>query len=153
MASPTSPLAASEPDSYVIFKGTAIKISGDKKKVPWFIESTAANHITSDPSLITELVPMSNKVVDAGIGKGMQVCGIGKVKTEAVVLDDVWFVPELSSKNLVSVDQVTNDPDLIITIAGTGCHVKKMSDGSVVGSAHLRPDNKYEVDFLRIHQN
>ncbi|CAN6226664.1 unnamed protein product [Urochloa humidicola] len=152
MASPTTPLAAREPDSYVIFKATAMETSGDMKKATWFIDSTAANHIASDPSFITELVPLSNKVVGAGIGKGMQVYGIGKVNTEAVVLDDVWFVPGLST-NLVSVDQVTTDPDLIITFAGTGCHVKKMSDGSVIGSAHLRPDNKYEVDFLRIHQN
>lgn len=141
----------SELDSHLVVWDASAE---DMELAAWFIDSTAPRHMTGNPSLLTDLIHVSNTFVDAGIGKGMQVGGIGSVNKEAVVLPDVWFVPGLGlSMNLVSVDQLTADPNLIIAIAGTGCNVTKMSDGSLVGSAHLRPDNKYEVDFLRIQQN
>ena len=119
----------------------------------WLLDSYATNNMSGNLSLLTHMVPVSNQVVCAGSGKGMQVHGIGSVFTEAVVLPDVWYVPDLAV-SLVSVNQLTNDnPNLSIKMSGTACHVTNISDGSVIGSAHLRSDNKYEVDFLRILQN
>ena len=119
----------------------------------WLLDSNATNNMSGNLSLLTDMVPVSNQVVCAGSGKGMQVHGTGSVLTEAVVLPDVWYVPGLAAR-LVSVTQLTNDnPNLFIRMLGTACLVTKISDGSVIGSAHLRSDNKYEVDFLRIQQN
>jgi hypothetical protein len=108
--------------------------------------------MTGDRTLISNLVPLSNKVVKAGNGEGMQVCGTGSVNTETVVLPDVWYVPGLSM-NLVSVGQLTQDHGLMVYFGGGGCRINKICDGSVMGRGHLRSDNKYEVDFLKIQMN
>ena len=81
----------------------------------WFMASHATNHMTGDRTLISNLVPVSNQVVQAGDGEGMLVCGRGSVNTERVVLPDVWYVPGLTM-NLVSVGQLTEDPDLSVSI-------------------------------------
>ncbi|KAK3119350.1 hypothetical protein QOZ80_9BG0718520 [Eleusine coracana subsp. coracana] len=105
--------------------------------------------MTGDLSLISDLVPLSNKVVEEGDGEGMQVCGKGSMNTETVVLPDVWYVPGLAV-NLVSVGQLTaDDPDLIVEFGGGACRINKASDGSVIGRARLRSDKRYEVDFLK----
>ncbi|KAG2557188.1 uncharacterized protein LOC120685855 isoform X2 [Panicum virgatum] len=166
MASTASPPAASELDSYLTEMESVndgVVSAGNGKGVrilpgrivdsTWLFDSCATNHMTGDLNLLTGMVPVSNKVVGTGSGKGMQVHGTGSVLTEAVVLPDVWYVPGLAAR-LVSVTQLTNDnPNLFIRMLGTACLVTKISDGSVIGSAHLRSDNKYEVDFLRIQQN
>ena len=108
--------------------------------------------MTGDNSLISNLVPVINQVVEAGEGKGMKVCGKGSVNTEKVVLSDVWYVPGLTM-NQVSVGQLTQDPDLIVEIGCGACRISKKSDGSVLGEARLRADHKYVVDFLKIKLN
>jgi hypothetical protein len=108
--------------------------------------------MTGNQSLISNLVPVNNQVVEAGEGEGMQVCGRGSVNTETVVLPEVWYVPGLTM-NLVSVGQLTGDPDLIVEIGGGVCRISKKSDGSVLGGARLRSDRKYVVDFLKIELN
>jgi len=108
--------------------------------------------MTGDRSLISNLVPVINQVVEAGEGKGMKVCGKGSVNTEKVVLPDVWYVPGLTM-NQVSVGQLTQEPDLIVEIGGGACRISKKSDGSVLGEARLRSDHKYVVDFLKIKLN
>nr|TKW01324.1 hypothetical protein SEVIR_8G172300v2 [Setaria viridis] len=113
MASSTSPAAAS---------------SVKAREADWFIASYATNHMTGDRTLISNLVPVSNQVVHAADGEGMQVCGRGSVITETVVLPDVWFVPGLTM-NLVSVGQLTEDPPLRSDI------------------------RKYVVDFLKVQLN
>ncbi|CAD6255773.1 unnamed protein product [Miscanthus lutarioriparius] len=119
---------------------------------PWCIATFATNHMTGDKSLISNLVPVNNQVVKAGVGEGMQVCGRGYVNTETVVLPDVWYVPGLTM-NQVSVGQLTQDPDLIVEIGCGACRISKKSDGSVLGEARLRSDHKYVVDFLKIKLN
>uniref|UniRef100_A0A0A9C8N2 Retrovirus-related Pol polyprotein from transposon TNT 1-94-like beta-barrel domain-containing protein n=1 Tax=Arundo donax TaxID=35708 RepID=A0A0A9C8N2_ARUDO len=146
MASPTSPAAASGSNPCAASTGTSSNRSGN---TAWFMATRASNHMTCNRSLVSNMVPVSNQVVRAGNGEGMQVCGRGSVNTEMVVLPDVWYVPELTM-NLVSVGQLTDGPDLAVMMGGSGCCVSRTSDGSVVGRAHLRSDNKYEVDFLKI---
>lgn len=113
--------------------------------------SYATNHMTGDRTLISNLVPVSNQVVRAGDGEGMLVCGRGSVNTEAVVLPDVWYVPGLTM-NLVSVGQLTEDPDLVVSMGGGMCRISKTSDGSVLGRAPLRSNRKYVVDFLKVQR-
>ncbi|OEL27123.1 hypothetical protein BAE44_0011856 [Dichanthelium oligosanthes] len=108
--------------------------------------------MTGDRALISNPVPVSNKVVKAGNGEGLQVCATGSVNTETVVLPDVWYVPGLNM-NLVSVGQLTKDRDLMVEIGGGACRISKISDGSVIGRGHLRSDFKYEVEFLKIQLN
>lgn len=108
--------------------------------------------MTGDQSLISDLVPVSNQVVKEGNCAGMQVCGKGSVNTETVVLPDVWYVPGLAV-NLVSVGQLTEDPDLSVRIGGGACRINKVSDGSVIGRARLTSDRSYEVDLLKIQLN
>ena len=117
----------------------------------WFMASGATNHMTGDRALISNLVPVSNQVVQAGDGAGMLVCGRGSVNTETVILPDVWYVPGLTM-NLVSVGQLTGDPDLSVSMGGGMCRIRKTSDGSVLGRAPLR-SRKYVVDFLKVQQN
>ena len=108
--------------------------------------------MTGDKSLISNLVPVNNQVIKAGVGAGMQLCGRGYVNTETVVLPDVWYVPGFIA-NFVSVGQLTEDHNLIVQLGGGMCRVNKKSDGSVLGRAPLRPDRKYAVDFLKIELN
>ncbi|KAL6908169.1 hypothetical protein ACP4OV_002339 [Aristida adscensionis] len=152
MASPTSPAATSGPNPCAASAGSGSDNSGNAGNAAWFIATRASNHMTGDRNLISNLVPENNGVVEAGNGEGMQICGTGFVNTETVVLPEVWYVPGLTM-NLVSVGQLTTDPDLVVEIGGGACRVKKNSDGSVIGKAHLRSDNKYEVDFLKIQLN
>jgi hypothetical protein len=70
---------------------------------------------------------------------------------EAVVLPDVWYVPGLTM-NLVSVGQLTEDPDLVVSMGGGMCRISKTSDGSVLGRAPLRSNRKYVVDFLKVQR-
>ncbi|KAL6654641.1 hypothetical protein ACP70R_008106 [Stipagrostis hirtigluma subsp. patula] len=151
MASPTSPAAASGSNPSAFSRGAGGKSSGSAGNATWFIATAASNHMTGDPSLISNMVPVSNQVVEAGNGQGMQVCGRGSVITETVVLPDVWYVPGLNA-NLVSVGQLTDDRDLSVEIGGGVCRINKSSDGSAVGRAH-RKDFKYEVEFLKIQLN
>ena len=73
--------------------------------------------------------------------------------TLTVVLPDVWYVPGLTV-NLVSVGQLTEDPDLSISMGGGMCRIRRTSDGSVLGRAPLRSDTKYYVvDFLKVRRN
>ncbi|KAG2558367.1 hypothetical protein PVAP13_8NG110404 [Panicum virgatum] len=82
MASSTSPAEASG--------GTGgNSSSGIAGEADWFMASGATNHMTGDRTLISNLVPVSNQVVQAGNGAGMLVCGRGSVNTETVVLPDV----------------------------------------------------------------
>ncbi|XP_062198023.1 uncharacterized protein LOC133900794 [Phragmites australis] len=152
MASSTSPVEASGSDPCAASTGTGSNSSGNAATAAWFIASRASNHMTGDRTLISNLVPVSNQVVEAGNGEGMMVCGTGSVNTETVVLPDVWYVPGLTI-NLVSVGQLTLDPDLIVKIDRRACRVNKISDGSVLGRAHLTSGSKYEVDFLKIQLN
>ncbi|KAG2558369.1 hypothetical protein PVAP13_8NG110404 [Panicum virgatum] len=144
MASSTSPAEASG--------GTGgNSSSGIAGEADWFMASGATNHMTGDRTLISNLVPVSNQVVQAGNGAGMLVCGRGSVNTETVVLPDVWYVPGLTM-NLVSVGQLTEDPDLSVSMGGGMCRISKTSDGSVLGRAPLR-SRKYVVDFLKVQRN
>jgi len=137
MASSTSPAEASG--------GTGgNSSSGIAGEADWFMA-------TGDRTLISNLVPVSNQVVQAGNGAGMLVCGRGSVNTETVVLPDVWYVPGLTM-NLVSVGQLTEDPDLSVSMGGGMCRISKTSDGSVLGRAPLR-SRKYVVDFLKVQRN
>jgi len=88
--------------------GTGGNSSVNAGEADWFMASHATNHMTGDRTLISNLVPVSNQVVQAGDGEGMLVCGRGSVNTERVVLPDVWYVPGLTM-NLVSVGQLTED--------------------------------------------
>ncbi|GJN05126.1 hypothetical protein PR202_ga22731 [Eleusine coracana subsp. coracana] len=142
------PISYSEPKSSSTSTGASSNSSGNIGRAVWFIATRASNHMTGDLSLISDLVPLSNKVVEEGDGEGMQVCGKGSVNTETVVLPDVWYVPGLAV-NLVSVGQLTDDPDLIVGFGGGACRINKASDGSVIGRARLRSDKRYEVDFLK----
>ncbi|TVU23484.1 hypothetical protein EJB05_25853, partial [Eragrostis curvula] len=136
---------------HAVSTGAGSNCSRDTGRAAWFIASRASNHMTGDPGLISDLVPVSNQVVKAGNGEGMQMCGKGCVNTEMVVLPDVWYVPGLEW-NLVSVGQLTTgDPDLIVEIGGGACRIGKVSDGSTMGRAHLRSDNKYELCLLSVN--
>ena len=95
--------------------GTGGNSSANAGQADWFMATCATNHMTGDRTLISNLVPVSNQVVQAGDGEGMLVCGRGSVNTERVVLPDVWYVPGLTM-NLVSVGQLTEDPDLSVSI-------------------------------------
>lgn len=121
-------------------------------EAPWFVATRATNHMTGDKSLISNLAPVSNQVIKAGVGEGMQVCGRGSVNTETVVLPDVWYVRGLTM-NQASVGQLTEDPDLVVQFGGGMCRISKESDGSVLGRAPLTPDRKYVVEFLKIKLN
>jgi hypothetical protein len=133
--------------------GNGSNSSVNAGEADWFIASYATNHMTGDRTLISNLVPVSNQVVQAGNGEGMQVCGRGTVITDTVVLPDVWFVPGLTT-NLVSVGQLTEDPDLIVQMGGGVCRISKKSDGSVLGRAPLRSGiRKYVVEFLKVQLN
>ena len=63
----------------------------------------------------------------------------------------MWYVPGLTV-NLVSVGQLTEDPDLSISMGGGMCRIRRTSDGSVLGRAPLR-SRKYVVDFLKVQRN
>ena len=132
--------------------GTGGNSSVNAGEADWFMVSHATNHMTGDRTLISNLVPVSNQVVQAGDGEGMLVCGRGSVNTERVVLPDVWYVPGLTM-NLVSVGQLTGDPDLSVSMGGGMCRIRKTSDGSVLGRAPLRSNKKYVVDFLKVQRN
>ncbi|CAM0145549.1 unnamed protein product [Urochloa decumbens] len=154
MASSTSlpAAAASGSNPCAASTGTGSNSSENVATAVWFIATRASDHMTGDPTLISNLVPVRNMVVKAGNGEGMQVCGTGSVNTETVVLPDVWYVPGLAM-NLVSVGQLTKDRHLMVSLGGGSCRINKISDGSAIGTGHLRSDNKYEVDFLKIQLN
>ncbi|CAD6252842.1 unnamed protein product [Miscanthus lutarioriparius] len=152
MASSASPPASSGSNPGAASTGAGKNREVNSGEVPWFIATRATNHMTGDKSLISNLVPVNNQVVEAGEGEGMKVCGKGSVNTEKVVLPDVWYVAGLTA-NVVSVGQLTEDHNLIVQFGGGMCRISKESDGSVLGRAPLRPDRKYAVDFLKIELN
>ena len=89
-------ISSSGSDPRAASKGTSSDRPENSGESAWFIlASYANNHMTGDRSLISNLVPVINQVVEAGEGKGMKVCGKGSVNTEKVVLPDVWYVPGL----------------------------------------------------------
>ncbi|KAJ1276800.1 hypothetical protein BS78_05G243000 [Paspalum vaginatum] len=128
----------------------AASTSKNAGKADWFVASFCTNHMTGDRTLISDMVPVSNQVVQEGDAAGMQVCGRGSVNTETVVLPDVWYVPGLN-QNLVSMGQLTEYPDLVVEMGGGVCHISR--HGSVLGRAPRRSDRKYAVDFLKIELN
>uniref|UniRef100_A0A0E0F8J4 Retrovirus-related Pol polyprotein from transposon TNT 1-94-like beta-barrel domain-containing protein n=2 Tax=Oryza TaxID=4527 RepID=A0A0E0F8J4_9ORYZ len=124
------------------------KISPDEAaKGKWYIATAATNHMTRDQSVISDLKPMTGRVVGGGNGAGLQVHGSGAVNTETVVIPDVWYVPGINC-NLVSVGQLCQ-LGLEVSIFRGVCTVTRASDGSVVGKAH-RSGAVYEVEFLKL---
>ncbi|WVZ49707.1 hypothetical protein U9M48_001039 [Paspalum notatum var. saurae] len=130
--------------------GSASSTSENAGKADWFVATRCTNHMTGDQTLISDLVPVSNQVVKAGEGEGLQVRGKGSVNTGTVVLPDVWYVPGLN-RNLVSAGQLTKYRGLVVEMGGGMCQISR--HGSVLGRAPLRSDMKYVVDFLKIEQN
>ena len=132
-------------------RGGANSSENAGSRATWFMATAACNHMTGNRSLILDLSPVSNRVVYSGNGSPMEVCGTGSVETPAVVLPDVWYVPELT-ENLVSVGQLTQ-LNLSIVFGGGKCTISKTSDGSVVGKAHMRSDGMYAVESLKVQLN
>ncbi|EEE52560.1 hypothetical protein OsJ_34818 [Oryza sativa Japonica Group] len=90
--------------------------------------------MTRDQSVISNLKPVTGRVVGGGNGSGLQVHGSGAVNTETVAIPDVWYVPGINC-NLVSVGQLCQ-LGLEVSIFRGVCTVTRASDGSVVGKAH-----------------
>nr|BBF89473.1 hypothetical protein [Oryza glaberrima]BBF89485.1 hypothetical protein [Oryza glaberrima] len=103
-------------------------------KGKWYIATAATNHMTRDQSLISDLKPVTGRVVGGGNGAGLQVHGSGAVNTEMVAIPDVWYVPGINC-NLVSVGQLCQ-LGLEVSIFRGVCTVTRASDGSVVGKAN-----------------
>ncbi|XP_015697907.1 uncharacterized protein LOC102719718 [Oryza brachyantha] len=92
-------------------------------KGKWYIATAATNHMTRDKNLISDLKPMAGLTIADGNGAGLQMCGLGAVSTEAVVIPDVWYVPGINA-NLVSVGQIS-ELGYRIEIGGGVCtHVR-----------------------------
>uniref|UniRef100_A0A0E0HPR5 Retrovirus-related Pol polyprotein from transposon TNT 1-94-like beta-barrel domain-containing protein n=1 Tax=Oryza nivara TaxID=4536 RepID=A0A0E0HPR5_ORYNI len=117
----------------------------------WFITEAATNHMTSDKSIFSDLKPMAGLVIDgrAGAGAGLPMHGIGAVYSWEVVLQDVWYVPGMSTYiGLVSAGQLTAI-GLKTEIAGDVCTITS-ADGSEVGKGRMVSDGIFQVDFLRV---
>jgi hypothetical protein len=119
-------------------------------KGKWYMATAATNHMTRDQSLISDLKPVTGRVISRGNGAGLKVHGSGAVNTETVAIPDVWHVPGINA-NLVSVPQLSL-LGLNISFDRGGCTVTRASDGSVVGKAR-RSGAIYEVEFLKVPLN
>nr|BBF89243.1 extensin-like [Oryza barthii] len=107
----------------------------------WFITEAATNHMTSDKSIFSDLKPMAGLVIDdrAGAGAGLPMHGIGAVYSWEVALQDVWYVPGMSTYiGLVSAGQLTAI-GLKTEIAGDVCTITS-ADGSEVGKGRMVPN-------------
>ncbi|WVZ49705.1 hypothetical protein U9M48_001037 [Paspalum notatum var. saurae] len=120
-------------------------------KADWSIATRCINHMTGDPALISDLVP----VVESGDGAGLQVHGRGSVNTGTVVLPDVWYVPGLD-RNLVSVVQLlTRDhPGLVVGLTDDDdddlafCYMPMIATIPPI-PMDPRPSNILLVDYFR----
>uniref|UniRef100_A0A0D3HPV5 Retrovirus-related Pol polyprotein from transposon TNT 1-94-like beta-barrel domain-containing protein n=1 Tax=Oryza barthii TaxID=65489 RepID=A0A0D3HPV5_9ORYZ len=137
---------SSEMGSYPAFQVSPEEAAKGK----WYIATAATNHMTRDQSLISDLKPVTGRVVGGGNGAGLQVHGSGAVNTEMVAIPDVWYVPGINC-NLVSVGQLCQ-LGLEVSIFRGVCTVTRASDGSVVGKAN-RSGAVYEVEFLKVPLN
>uniref|UniRef100_A0A0E0MI57 Retrovirus-related Pol polyprotein from transposon TNT 1-94-like beta-barrel domain-containing protein n=1 Tax=Oryza punctata TaxID=4537 RepID=A0A0E0MI57_ORYPU len=133
---------SSEMASYPVFQVSPEEAAKGK----WYMATTATNHMTCDQSLISNLKPVTSRVVGGGNSAGLKVHGSGAVNTEMVVIPDVWHVPGINA-NLISVAQLSL-LGLNISFGRGVCTVTRGSDGSVVGKAH-RSGAVYEVEFLK----
>lgn len=105
--------------------------------------------MTGNKNLLTKQVPISDhQYIDVGDGSRIEVHGRGSVKTENIVLDDVWYVPGLTL-NLVSASQLAQ-LDLTVGFSRSTCQIKSGSDDSVVGRAHCAADGIFELEFLKV---
>nr|BBF89706.1 hypothetical protein [Oryza sativa f. spontanea] len=112
----------------------------------WFITEAATNHMTSDKSIFSDLKPMAGLVIDgrAGAGAGLPMHGIGAVYSWEVVLQDVWYVPGMSTYiGLVSAGQLTAI-GLKTEIAGDVCTITS-ADGSEVGKGRMVSDGIFQA--------
>lgn len=129
------------------------EVSGGKNfnsaRATWHVASAACHHMTGNKNLLTDMVPISDHHhVDVGDGSRIEVPCRGSVKTENIVLHDVWYVPGLTS-NLVSASQLSQ-LDLTVGFSRSACQIKSGSDGSVVGRAHSTADGMFELEFLKV---
>nr|BBF89472.1 hypothetical protein [Oryza glaberrima]BBF89484.1 hypothetical protein [Oryza glaberrima] len=115
--------------SYPVFQVSPEEAAKGK----WYMATAATNHMTRDQSLISDLKPVTGRVVSRGNGAGLKVHGSGAVNTETVAIPDVWHVPGINA-NLVSVPQLSL-LGLNISFDRGGCTVTRASDASVVGKA------------------
>nr|BBF89705.1 hypothetical protein [Oryza sativa f. spontanea] len=136
---------ATAADSSEMASYPAFQVSPEEAaKGKWYIATAATNHMTRDQSVISNLKPVTGRVVGGGNGAGLQVHGSGAVNTETVAIPDVWYVPGINC-NLVSVGQLCQ-LGLEVSIFRGVCTVTRASDGSVVGKAH-RSGAVYEELF------
>ncbi|KAM0837666.1 hypothetical protein ACQ4PT_061491 [Festuca glaucescens] len=123
------------------------KDSSNVADTVWYLGINGC-HVTGNLNLLTDLMPVYDRWVKSlfGTGPPMQVCARGSVNCNGIKLDDVWYVPGVTS-NVVAVAHFS-DQELKVSMGGGACSIER-PDGTVVGKGR-RKDRLYELDFLDI---
>nr|GEV64665.1 retrovirus-related Pol polyprotein from transposon TNT 1-94 [Tanacetum cinerariifolium] len=115
------------------------------------IDSGCSRHMTGNKCYLTDFEAYDGGFVSFGDGKG-RISGKGKIKTEKLDFDDVYFCKELKY-NLFSVSQMCDKKNNVLFI-DTECLVLssnfKLLDLSQVLLRVLRKDNIYSVNLKSV---
>ncbi|KAL6657257.1 hypothetical protein ACP70R_005037 [Stipagrostis hirtigluma subsp. patula] len=129
-------------------KQSIIKAVGTDTSATWIMVTGAPHHATGSRALLSRFLAEHDDVfVRAVDGVPMRVLARGAVLTDAVVLPDVWFVPELTM-NMVSVSHLVS-MNYSVSFGSDTCYVRN-ADGRIVGKAQVGEAGLYVLDFLYV---
>nr|GEU56134.1 putative ribonuclease H-like domain-containing protein [Tanacetum cinerariifolium] len=117
------------------------------------IDSGCSRHMTGNISYLSEFKEINGGYVAFGENpKGGKIIGKGKIKTDKLDFDDVYFIKELKF-NLFSVSQICDKKNSVL-FTGTECVVLsfdfKLFDENHVLLMVLMENNMYNVDLKNI---
>ncbi|GJW22614.1 retrovirus-related pol polyprotein from transposon TNT 1-94 [Tanacetum coccineum] len=117
------------------------------------IDSGCSRHMTGNRSYLTDYEEIDGGFVAfGGNSKGGKITGKGKIKTDKLYFEDVYFVKELKF-NLFSVSQMCDKKNSVL-FTDTKCVVLspdfKLTDESHVLLKVPRKDNMYSVDLKNV---
>jgi GAG-pre-integrase domain len=123
--------------------GLATKTSVDKT---WIVDSGASQHMTPDPTVFKSYKPLSGKEkVQTADGTFCSIAGIGNVTcTPDIQLSSVLHIPNFTN-NLMSVSQLVDDLNCIISLSPSHVVVQELKTGKVIGIGK-RTEDLYRLE-------
>jgi hypothetical protein len=118
---------------------------------PWYLDSGASFHMTSDSSILSAFRSLISLVrVLTADGTSLTVSSRGTLSTSSFSVPDISHVPHLKM-NLFSAGQLTNSGCRVILDADS-CAVQDHHTQALVGAGPRRRDSSglWELDWLRV---
>jgi hypothetical protein len=118
---------------------------------PWYLDSGASFHMTSDSSLLSAIFSLISHVrVLTADGTSLSVSSWGSLSTSSFSVPDISHVPHLKM-NLFSASQL-NDSGCRIILDADSCAIQDRHTQALVGASPRSHDalGLWELDWLRV---